>query len=69
MADELFPLSRETIRQAMILLCAERGVAYLLNDIAIICGRCGMTSHNRQDMAARYCGNCHVFHEDRADDL
>ena len=64
MADELFPLSRETIRRAMIYLCAELGVAYLVNGIAITCGRCGMTSHNPGDVENRYCGNCKVFHDD-----
>jgi hypothetical protein len=42
------------------------GVGYILapDDAAITCGRCGMTSYNPHDVAARYCGNCHVFHED-----
>jgi hypothetical protein len=42
----------------------ERGVAYLVNGIAITCGRCGMTSHNPHDVENRYCANCHVFLED-----
>lgn len=31
--------------------------------IAIKCLKCGATSHNRQDVEQRYCGRCHVFHE------
>ena len=31
---------------------------------SITCLRCGRTSHNRNDVAQRYCGYCHVFHDD-----
>lgn len=31
---------------------------------AIKCYVCGMVSHNPNDVAQRYCGNCHRFHED-----
>ena len=31
---------------------------------AIKCLRCGMVSHNPNDVAQLYCGNCHRFHED-----
>ncbi|MEW6304867.1 MAG: hypothetical protein AB1705_15435 [Verrucomicrobiota bacterium] len=35
----------------------------LVNDgAAIKCLRCGMTSYHPQDVAHKYCGNCHVFH-------
>ena len=30
---------------------------------SITCLGCGMTSHNPTDVAERYCGHCHVFHE------
>jgi hypothetical protein len=30
----------------------------------ITCGRCGLTSHNPNDVAQRYCGNCKIFHDD-----
>jgi hypothetical protein len=30
---------------------------------AITCRRCGLTSHNRNDVANRYCGHCNKFHE------
>lgn len=31
---------------------------------SITCKRCGRTSHNLNDVEWRYCGFCHVFHED-----
>jgi hypothetical protein len=31
---------------------------------SITCPRCGMTSHNANDVRERYCGNCHLFHDD-----
>jgi hypothetical protein len=30
---------------------------------SITCRRCGLTSHNPNDVAQRYCGGCHVFHD------
>src|SRR5215467_1192268 len=30
---------------------------------AITCLRCGLTSFNPNDIAQRYCGRCHVFHD------
>jgi hypothetical protein len=38
-----------------------------LDGRAITCETCGLTSHNRHDVEERYCGNCHVFHDDPAD--
>lgn len=32
----------------------------------ITCRRCGMTSHNPNDVRHRYCGKCHDFHSDPA---
>jgi hypothetical protein len=32
---------------------------------SITCHRCGMTSHNSNDVAHRYCGFCKRFHEDQ----
>jgi ribosomal protein S27AE len=29
---------------------------------AITCLKCGMTSHNPNDVAHRYCGRCHIYH-------
>ncbi len=37
---------------------------------SITCPRCGMTSHNVNDVLNLYCGNCHIFlgeHPDPAD--
>jgi hypothetical protein len=31
----------------------------------ITCLRCGMTSFQPRDIAQKYCGHCHVFHEDQ----
>ncbi len=31
---------------------------------AIKCLRCGMVSHNLNDVAQLYCANCHRFHEE-----
>lgn len=31
---------------------------------SIQCLVCGTTSYNPSDVAQRYCGFCHVFHED-----
>lgn len=31
-------------------------------DESITCLRCGLTSHNRNDVRARYCDNCKEFH-------
>ncbi len=28
---------------------------------SIICGRCGMRSYNRSDVAHKYCGNCNDY--------
>ncbi len=33
----------------------------------ITCPRCGLTSHNPNDVAQRYCGHCQLFHADEAD--
>jgi hypothetical protein len=29
----------------------------------IICPKCGMVSHNPNDVRERYCGACHAFHD------
>lgn len=31
---------------------------------AITCAECGLTSHNPNDVATRYCGQCKAFHDD-----
>lgn len=35
--------------------------------VAITHTKCGLTSHNPNDIENRYCGNCHLFLEDRHD--
>ena len=32
--------------------------------VSITCPRCWWTSHNLHDIAERYCGACHRFHDD-----
>jgi len=38
---------------------------------SITCLACGLTSFNLTDVTVKYCGACHVFHEDqqKTDDL
>lgn len=31
---------------------------------SITCLSCGLTSHNAEDVSQRFCGRCHVFHDD-----
>jgi ribosomal protein L37E len=31
---------------------------------AIRCLMCGFVSYNKNDVEKRYCGQCHVFHDD-----
>lgn len=33
---------------------------------SITCLKCGMTSYSLDDVRYRYCGNCHIFHEERS---
>lgn len=30
---------------------------------SITCPECGLTSYNGTDVSTRYCGNCHLFHD------
>jgi hypothetical protein len=34
---------------------------------SITCHQCGLMSHNQKDVINRYCGHCHIFHDDMAD--
>jgi hypothetical protein len=34
--------------------------------VGIRCHTCGLTSYHPEDVRSRYCGHCHVFHEERA---
>ncbi len=55
-ANLIRPLARDFVAS---------GVRYLLvqKDTAIFCLKCGMVSHNPNDVDQRYCGNCHEFLE------
>lgn len=33
---------------------------------SILCETCGRRSFHPEDVANKYCGHCHVFHEDKA---
>ena len=33
---------------------------------SITCLLCGWTSYHLEDVAHRYCGHCHIFHDDEA---
>jgi len=50
-----------------VILNAQRG--YVLRGTAegdsITCLGCGFTSHSAKDVEQRYCGHCHVFHDER----
>jgi len=35
---------------------------------SIVCPRCGRRSYSRRDVEQRYCGACHMFHEDMDQD-
>lgn len=37
---------------------------FKLTEMSITCPKCGMTSHNPNDVRERYCGNCQVFIDD-----
>jgi hypothetical protein len=45
-------------RQTYELVAGEGGA------VGIKCLRCGLVSWNVNDVANRYCGRCHRFHED-----
>ncbi len=51
---------------AVARVIAITGVPYLLVDWdkAILCFTCGHISHNPNDVAQKYCGHCHKFHEE-----
>jgi hypothetical protein len=39
-------------------------MASMQSQPSIVCPKCGMRSHNPNDVEQRYCGNCHAFHDD-----
>jgi len=40
------------------------GYVILAGGEAITCLECGRTSYNLNDVAERYCGHCHKFHDE-----
>ena len=38
------------------------------NPESITCLRCNMTSYYPEDVYNKYCGSCHIFHNDQRDD-
>jgi hypothetical protein len=38
--------------------------SYAIAGRSITCRLCGLTSHNPNDIRERYCGRCHIFHDD-----
>lgn len=40
----------------------QKGYSISSDGKMITCHTCGSTSHNRNDVANRYCGKCHKFH-------
>jgi hypothetical protein len=61
-------IDHATARLALIAkILASRGIRYRIDDgRRITCFTCGRTSHNLHDVEQRYCGHCHVFHDDQA---
>lgn len=37
---------------------------YLIHPESITCLLCGRTSYHPDDVKHKYCGHCHIFHED-----
>lgn len=44
--------------------CSGHAIVMADGMLSITCLTCGMTSFNPNDIAAKYCGACHVFHTD-----
>lgn len=59
-ADDSFALARTYL--------GRHGLRYWIgpDGKSITCITCGMTSANPHDIEQRYCGHCHVFHDDEA---
>lgn len=35
-----------------------------LSGRTITCNRCGLSSHNKNDISNKYCNYCHIYHND-----
>jgi hypothetical protein len=65
--EVFFPAAAEEMATLASLVMAEEGVRYWISPggDSITCTKCRRTSRNPQDVAQRYCGHCHVFHDDQ----
>jgi hypothetical protein len=36
---------------------------------SIVCPRCGRRSYNVNDIRQRYCGHCHMYHDDMGENM
>lgn len=50
-----------TVYGPNVVVSAEGDVTF---PASITCLKCGMTSHNPNDIKNMYCGNCHKFHSE-----
>jgi ribosomal protein S27AE len=53
------PLPEPPVKLTYQIITDDKG-----DPIAIKCLKCGLTSHHPEDVRQRYCGKCHVFHDD-----
>jgi hypothetical protein len=62
-----FPHAAEIMALIASEVMAQEGVRYWISPggDSITCTKCRKTSRNPQDVAQRYCGHCHVFHDDQ----
>ena len=62
-----FPGSAHDMAAIASAVLLESGAEYFLSldGKTITCVKCRKTSSNPNDVEKRYCGFCHVFHEDR----
>jgi len=43
-------------------------MSYTISGKSITCHKCGLTSHNYNDVVNLYCGRCHTFHDEAIDE-
>lgn len=61
-----FPAGAHEMAAIASVVLAEAGVKYWISPggDSITCTKCRNRSHSPNDVEKRYCGFCHVFHED-----
>jgi hypothetical protein len=61
-----FPDPAKDMAELGSAVMAEEGVRYWISPggDSITCTKCRLSSRNPHDVANRYCGSCHVFHDD-----